>query len=110
VDSVRRYEPSSGGKTNPLVSCVDAALDSYGESVKYVVYWNLQKNYKVEKSAIPENPDKFVAIIESIFGVGADFVKDKIILSIQQLSGSTERSLEMIRVLRKSMSSPQKKR
>jgi hypothetical protein len=109
VDSVRRYEPSSG-KTNPIVSCVDAALDSYGESVKYVVYWNLQKKYNVEKNVIPEKPDKLVAIIESIFGVGADFVKEKIILSIQQLSGSTERSLEMIRVLQNSMSRPQKKK
>lgn len=70
-----------------IINCIDHALDSYGDSVKQVIYWNLEKMYGVTRDAIPENAEKFVLGLEKIFGAGVGIVQRTIINEISAIPG-----------------------
>jgi len=62
-----------------IFEAVDKSLTSFGDSVKQVVYFQLQNNYHVEKQEIPSRIEEFAATIEEIFGIGARLIEMKII-------------------------------
>ncbi len=67
---------------NPLdkkiLEVIDESLTSFGESVKQVVYFQLQTNRHVEKQDIPSRIEEFASTVEEIFGVGARLIEMKI--------------------------------
>jgi hypothetical protein len=65
-----------------LLQAVDEGLASLGDSSKEAIYFHLDKDFKVKKEQIPSRLDDFTAAIESIFGMGANFLE---ILIMKQL-------------------------
>jgi hypothetical protein len=86
-------KPKRKGRILPndlkILACLDEALDSYGESVKQVIYWNLEKTFGVQKESIPEYPEKFVQTLEKIFGSGANLVEGTIVKHLASLGDSS---------------------
>ena len=62
-----------------IMEAVDESLASFGESVRKVVYSQLQNNYNLPKQEIPTRIEEFAAAIEEIFGIGARLIEVKII-------------------------------
>lgn len=71
-----------------FMSCIDSAMDVFGDSVKYVIYWNLEKEFGVKKEQIAQKPGKLAATIDKIFGSGGETVKKTIMKGIAQSTGS----------------------
>jgi hypothetical protein len=61
-----------------IFEAIDESLASFGESVKQVVYFQLQTSHHVEKRDIPSRIEEFALTIEEIFGVGAKLIEMKI--------------------------------
>jgi hypothetical protein len=70
-----------------LLSCIDKAFDSLGESVKQVVFWNFERMFHLKRSEIPAQPERFVEAIRSMFGPGANIIERNI---IREISNSVE--------------------
>jgi hypothetical protein len=62
-----------------ILEVVDESLASFGDSVRQVVYFQLQNIYHVPKQEIPTRIEEFAAAIEGIFGIGARLIEMKII-------------------------------
>jgi hypothetical protein len=62
-----------------IMEAVDESLASFGDSVRQVVYFQLQSNYNVPKQEIPMKIEEFAEAIEAIFGIGARLIEMKII-------------------------------
>jgi hypothetical protein len=58
-----------------LVSAIDEALNSLGESVKQSIYFHIENKFKVERNEIPDNLEEFQGGLEKIFGAGARFIE-----------------------------------
>lgn len=58
-----------------LLTAIDEALNSLGESVKQSIYFHIENMFSVERSTIPENLENFQAGLEKIFGTGAKFIE-----------------------------------
>jgi hypothetical protein len=58
-----------------LVSAIDEALTSLGESVKQSIYFHIEHNFKVPRDRIPENVVEFQGGLEKIFGAGAQYIE-----------------------------------
>lgn len=58
-----------------LLEAVDEALSSLGDSAKQVIYFYLEKTYKIKKQDIPHKIEEFADAIEKIFGLGAKFLE-----------------------------------
>ena len=65
-----------------ILEAVDESLASFGESVRKVVYSQLQNNYNLPKQEIPTRIEEFAAAIEGIFGIGARLIEVKIIQTL----------------------------
>ena len=65
-----------------IMEAVDESLASFGESVRKVVYSQLQNNYNLPKQEIPTRIEEFAAAIEGIFGIGARLIEVKIIQTL----------------------------
>lgn len=81
--------PESGKReaSMKILSCIDRALDCYGDSVKQVIYWNFEKQFNITRDKIPDHPEKFVEALEKIFGGGAGIVERTIVNEISSLPG-----------------------
>ena len=62
-----------------ILEAIDESLASFGDSVKQVVYFQLQSNFNIPKQEIPTKIEKFAETLEAIFGIGARLVEMKII-------------------------------
>ena len=58
-----------------LVSAIDEALTSLGESVKHSIYFHIENKFNVGRNEIPENLEDFQGGLEKIFGTGARFIE-----------------------------------
>jgi hypothetical protein len=58
-----------------LVSAIDEALNSLGESVKQSIYFHIENKFNVARTEIPENLAGFQGGLEKIFGTGARFIE-----------------------------------
>jgi hypothetical protein len=65
-----------------LLEAIDEGLFLLGESAKQVVYFYLEKNYKIRKQDIPYRIEDFTEAIETIFGVGAKLLEIKIMKNL----------------------------
>ena len=74
-----KRKPLKNKLDTTILEAVDESLASFGDSVKQVVYFQLQNNYHVQKQEIPTRIEEFAAAIEGIFGIGARLIEMKII-------------------------------
>jgi hypothetical protein len=75
-----------------LLSAIDEALNSLGESVKQSIYFHIEKKFSVARNEIPENLAEFQGGLEKIFGAGAQFIE---ILIMKNLHSKIGRPLIM---------------
>ena len=62
-----------------IMEAIDESLASFGDSVRQVIYFQLQNAYHVSKQEIPTKLEEFAASIEGVFGIGARLIEMKII-------------------------------
>jgi len=74
-----KRKPLKNKLDTTILEAVDESLASFGDSVKQVVYFQLQNNYHVQKQEIPTRIEEFAAAIEGVFGIGARLIEMKII-------------------------------
>ena len=86
---VVRREPMTSNLKNDeklfdklLVEAVNEAFSVLGESAKRSIYFHLENNFRIEKDDIPLEIAKFAEALEKIFGVGAKWLKIKIMKSL----------------------------
>jgi hypothetical protein len=58
-----------------LVSAIDEALNSLGESVKRSVYFHIENNFSLTRGEIPANLVEFQGGLEKTFGAGAQYIE-----------------------------------
>ena len=75
-----------------LVSAVDEALDSLGESVRQSTYFHIENNFKLARDEIPEKLFEFQGGLERIFGSGAQYIE---ILIMKNLHTKIGRNLKI---------------
>lgn len=69
---------------NFLLEAVDESLSSLGESSKQAIYYHLEKSFNVKKQEIPIKVEAFIAALERIFGLGADFIESLIMVRLNE--------------------------
>ena len=84
-----------------LLTAIDEALISLGESVKQSIYFHMESKFCVPRQEIPDNLNQFQAGLEKIFGAGARFIEILIMKNLhakigQQLEMEKECSLEFV--------------
>ncbi len=82
-----------------LLDCIDKAFDTLGESVKQVVFWNFERMFKLKRAEIPDQPERFVEAIRSMFGPGASIIERNILREISnslQLTNFETRELAIV--------------
>jgi hypothetical protein len=75
--------PREKNKKNPkseefdeiLLTAIDNAFFSLGESVKKSIYFHLEEKFSLKRKHIPNRLRKFQEAIEQIFGSGARFLE-----------------------------------
>ena len=70
-----------------LVSAIDEALSSLGESVRHSIYFHIENKFNVARNEIPENLVEFQGGLEKIFGTGAQFIEILIMKSLHAKVG-----------------------
>lgn len=70
-----------------LLSAVDQALSSLGESSKQAIYFYLGKSFSIEKQEIPHKIEPFKEALEEVFGVGASFLEVLIMRRLYETIG-----------------------
>lgn len=70
-----------------LLSAIDDALLSLGESVKQSIYFHIENKFSVSRNEIPENLEEFQGGLEKIFGTGARFIEILIMKNVHSKIG-----------------------
>ena len=70
-----------------LMSAIDEALKSLGESVKQSIYFHIEHKFHVARNEIPENLEEFQGGLEKIFGTGAQFIEILIMKNLHTKMG-----------------------
>jgi hypothetical protein len=70
-----------------LVSAIDEALNSMGESIRQSIYFHIENKFKVTRNEIPENLEEFQGGLEKIFGAGAQFIEILIMKNLHSKIG-----------------------
>ena len=70
-----------------LLSAIDEALNSLGESVKQSIYFHIESKFSVTRNAIPANLVEFQGGLEKIFGTGARFIEILIMKNLHSKIG-----------------------
>src|SRR4030042_152272 len=70
-----------------LIQAVDEGLSSLGDSSKQAIYFHLDTTFNIKKEQIPQKVEAFVAAIEKIFGIGANFIEILIMRKLIQKRG-----------------------
>jgi len=70
-----------------LVSAIDEALTSLGESIRQSIYFHIENKFKVARNEIPENLEEFQGGLEKIFGSGARFIEILIMKNLHSKIG-----------------------
>jgi len=70
-----------------LLSSIDEALNSLGESVKQSIYFHIENKFCVARNEIPENIEEFQGGLEKIFGTGARFIEIMIMKNLHSKIG-----------------------
>jgi hypothetical protein len=70
-----------------LLTAIDEALTSLGESAKQSIYFHIENKFSVARNEIPENLQEFQGGLEKIFGTGAQFIEILIMKSLHAKIG-----------------------
>lgn len=70
-----------------LISAIDEALTSLGESVKQSIYFHIEHTFNVARAEIPENLEGFQRGLEKILGTGARFIEILIMKNLHMRIG-----------------------
>jgi len=70
-----------------LLSSIDDALNSLGESVKQSIYFHIENKFCVARTEIPENIEEFQGGLEKIFGAGTQFIEILIMKNLHSRIG-----------------------
>ncbi len=87
VDGVGTLATKSQEFDKLLLSAIDEALSSLGESVKQSIYFHIEKKFSVTRNEIPENLAEFQRGLEKIFGTGARFIEILIMKNLHSKIG-----------------------
>jgi hypothetical protein len=91
--------------------CIDQGLGALGEAARKTVYWFLDAKVHLKKETIANEPGKFMATLERLFGQGAGLLEKRIIKELEQtfhlmLGGeSLVETIALIRAKRESSAS-----
>jgi hypothetical protein len=77
-----------------LLTAIDEALTSLGESVRHSIYFHIEKKFCVPRNDIPENLQQFQEGLEKIFGSGARFIEILIMKNLHDKIGSLPLKIE----------------
>ncbi len=67
-----------------LLDCIDRALDTFGQTTKQVVYWNLTQQDDIQgRGGILKNPEAFERALWKMFGPGVACIRWEIIREIK---------------------------
>lgn len=69
-----------------VLASIDSALTVFGDSVRVVVYYELEKFFGVSRNDVLLNPEKFDETINKIFGAGAPVLRQAILRKLQESS------------------------
>ncbi len=72
-----------------LLTAIDNAFLSLGESVKKSIYFHLEEQFGLKRNQIPAHLQKFQNANEQIFGSGARYLEILIMKNLYLKSGST---------------------
>jgi len=78
---------SNTGFEKILLEAIDEGLSSLGDSAKEVIYFYLEKNFKINRRDIPYKIEEFAEAIEEFFGVGAKPIEILIMKQLYQKIG-----------------------
>lgn len=79
-----------------LLEAVDDGLSSLGDSSKQVIYFHLEKTFKLNKQEIPHKIEEFADAIENIFGHGAKLLQIIIMKRLyEKVKGSIEYNAQL---------------
>jgi len=67
-----------------ILECVNAGLQTLGESAKNSIYFYAKKDFGLNKTEIPEKPQAFSVALTSIFGGGAKIIERSIVQKMSQ--------------------------
>ena len=84
---VQRLATKSQEFDKLLLSAIDEALNSLGESVKQSIYFHIENNFSVTRNEIPKNLAEFQGGLEKIFGTGARFIEILIMKNLHSKIG-----------------------
>ena len=70
-----------------LLSAIDEALNSLGESVKQSIYFHIENKFCIPRNDIPESLQDFQGGLEKIFGAGAQFIEILIMKNLHSRIG-----------------------
>ncbi len=86
--SAQKESPSyNRGFEKLLLEAVDEGLSSLGDSPKQMIYFYLEKTFKIKKMDIPSRIDEFADAIEKIFGHGAKHLEIQIMKRLHEKVG-----------------------
>ena len=72
-----------------LQEAIDEGLSLLGESAKQVVYFHLEKTFKMNRLDIPYRIEEFIDAINRIFGTGAKILEIQIMKCLFKKAGCT---------------------
>lgn len=68
-----------------ILESVDCGLEALGKNVRHVVYYHVEKTFRLKKSDIPAKPEAFEQAIISIFGEkGAKTIEELIVQKMRK--------------------------
>ena len=70
-----------------MLSSIDKGLDTFGSSVRIVVYFELSKLFGIRREEIPVKPEALTHTIEKIFGQGYQSVTRVILTMLEETTG-----------------------
>jgi hypothetical protein len=80
-----------GEISEEILTSIDAGLDTFGTTIKSVVYYSFKKTYGLEREDILRRPDTFQNCLHEFFGAGTKIVETAIVSSISKKCRMEER-------------------
>jgi hypothetical protein len=79
-----------------FLSSIDRSLDTFGTSVRTVIYFEMKRSFGVTREDIPIKPELFVKTIEKIFGVGSATVERTVLKELEASTGVKDLSRQKL--------------
>lgn len=73
-----------------LLQAVDEALNELGESVKETVYFEMARNWRINKEEIPQKFYQFILALRKEFGAGSKTIEALILEKLFVKTGSSD--------------------